>query len=248
MKNTMHKVAQYLTTVAISFIQKKEDDSHTNLGWVNHTLETHEFPNGDKLGLNYENFSLEWTTYNGNKQYLLLNQTTHKEIKDWISETSTNNGIEKPYKYKLHFELPYDKITDATFFDVTNQEELNLLIKQRDLAQQVLDSILKSNAFDSSVRIWPHHFDSAAIMTINSKLSVGLGMAIPDELINDFYFYVSGYNGHDSINLQSANDIKHGAYYNNGWKGFALPVNDIDKGTAISFCQEAISKYVEVSK
>lgn len=247
MRITMHLVAQYLATAAISFIQKREDDSHTNLGWINHTLETHEFPNGDKLGLNYENFALEWTTYNGNKQYLLLNNKTHKEIKDWISDMSATNGIEKPYKYKLHYELPYDEITDTTSFKLTNQEDLNVLINQRDLAQQVLDSILKSNADDSSIRIWPHHFDTGAIMTVNKKHSVGLGMAIPDELINDFYFYVSGYNGHDSIKLQSVKDLKHGSYYDNGWKGFALPVKGIDKDTAISFCQEAISKYAEVS-
>ena len=66
-------------------------------------------------------------------------------------------------------------------------------------------------------------------------------------IINDFYFYVSGYNGHDSIKLQSVKDLKQGSYYDNGWKGFALPVNCIDKDTAISFCQEAISKYAEAS-
>ena len=243
----MHKVAQYLATAAISFIQKKEDDSHTNLGWANHTLETHQFSNGDKLGLNYENFSLEWTHYNGNKQHLLLDKTTHKEIKDWISETSTNNGIETPYKYNLHYELPYDEVTDATSFKLTNQEDINVLIEQRDLAQQVFDSILKSNAFDSTIRIWPHHFDTGAFVIINSQLSIGLGMAIPDELINDFYFYISGYNGHESINIESVKDLKHGAYYSNGWKGFALPVDGIDKDIAISFCQEAISKYADVS-
>ena len=85
-------------------------------------------------------------------------------------------------------------------------------------------------------------------MTLNSKLSIGLGMAIPDELISDFYFYVSGYNGHDSIKLDSTYDLKYGAYYNNGWKGFALPVNGIDKDIATSFCQEAINNYIEVSK
>ncbi len=244
----MHLAAQYLATAAICFIQKKEDDSHTNFGWANHTLETHEFPNGDKLGLNYENFSLEWVHHNGNKEHLLLNQTTHKEITDWISETSAKIGIEKPYEYKLHYKLPYDEIIDATSFNLKNQEDLNVLIKQRDLAQQVFDSLLKSNAFDSPIRIWPHHFDTGAYVTINSKLSIGLGMAIPDELINDFYFYVSGYNGHDSIKIESAKDLKHGTYYDNGWKGFALPVNGIDKDTAIRFCQEAINKYAEVSK
>lgn len=240
----MHLAAQYLATAAISFIPKKDDDSHTNLGWRNHVLETHEFPNGDKLGLNYENFSLEWIHQNGNKEHLLLNHTTHKTVKDWISETSINNGIKKPYDYNLHYDLPYDPITDSTRIELTNQSDLNALIKHRDLAQNVISSILKSNTYESPIRIWPHHFDTGGFVTINSKLSIGLGMATPDALIHDFYFYVSGYNGHDPIDIELSNNIHKETYYNNGWQGFAMPISELDEQSAIDFCQVAINTYL----
>ena len=225
MKTTMHLAAQYLATAAISFIPKKDDDSHTNLGWTNHTLETHEFPNGDKLGLNYENFSLEWTHHNGNKEYLLLNGTTHIEIIDWISKTSKNNGVNKPYSYNLHYDLPYDEVTVSSTFKLTDHNDVDLLIKHRDLAQSVISSVLKSNGYDSPIRIWPHHFDTGAFVNANDKLSIGIGMAIPDSLINDFYFYISGYHNHDPVIIESVDDLEHGNYYNNDWQGFAIPLS-----------------------
>ena len=242
MKKTMHLAAQYLATAAISFIEKKADDSHTNLGWVNHNLETHTFPNGDKLGLNYENFALEWITQNGNKEHFLLDGTTHKDIVDWIYLTSLNNCIVKPYNYNLHYEIPYNTIEDTYQFQLTQQNELNQLIKNRDLAQSVILNVLQSNSYKSPVRIWPHHFDTGAFFNIDDNLSIGIGMAIPDTLVNEFYFYISGYNGHNPIDI--INPTSHKNYYSNGWKGFALSISNLKEQTAIDFCQTAINTYI----
>ncbi|MFP4847010.1 hypothetical protein [Winogradskyella sp. PE311] len=242
MKTTMHKAAQYLATAAISFIKKKDDDSHTNLGWYNHKLETHAFPNGDKLALNYKDFSLEWI-HNKNQEQLSLQGKTHLEITDWISKISQNKGLENSYDYALHYDLPYDDVINSTTYVITNQNALNALIEQRDLAQNVLASILSSNNYESSLRIWPHHFDTGAFFNLNDNLSIGLGMAIPDSVIDDFYFYVSGYNGHDKIDLGKINDLKLGSYFNKDWYGFALPISGINKQTAVDFCNEAINRY-----
>lgn len=244
----MHIAAQYLATAAISFIDHKDDDSHTNLGWRNHTLETHKFPNGDTLGLNYETFSLEWTHHNGNKEYHILNETTHLEVVDWISETSKNNGINKTYNYNLHYDLPYDEISNSTRFKLTNQNDLNVLISNRDLAQNVISNVLKSNNYKSLIRIWPHHFDTGAFINISETLSIGLGMSIPDSLIDDFYFYISGYNGQNPIDIELSNSINKETYYNNGWQGFANSISELDEHAAIDFCQVAINTYLNSIK
>lgn len=244
----MHLAAQYLATAAISFILKKNDDSHTNLGWRNHTLLTHPFPNGDALGLNYENFSLEWITQNGNKEHFLLDGKTHQDIISWISKTSSVYIVEVPYNYNLHYDLPYEEINTETRFELANPEALNALIKQRDVAQRVISQILKSNALHSSVRIWPHHFDTGAFTIVNDKLAIGIGLAIPDTLIDDFYFYISGYNGHDAVALDFNDNTPHEDYYSNGWKGFAKPLSELNEESAIAFCQMAIDTYINSVK
>ena len=245
MITTVHTVAQYLATAAISFIEKKDDDSHTNLGWADHVLETHPFPNGDALGLNYDNFSLEWKHQNGNKEHLLLNNKTHKEIVDWISKTSETNGLKKAYSYSLHYQLPYPKVDDTTTFNLTSQDDLNRLIHHRDLAQYVIETILKSGSYESAVRIWPHHFDTGAFFSVNNKLEIGIGMAIPDSLIDDFYFYVSGYKGHNAVDLPTNSSLEIGTYFNDGWKGFALPIKEVDEKLAVDFYQLAINAYLK---
>lgn len=58
----MHLAAQYLAAAGISFVEKKADYSHTNLGWSidKQRLETHPLSEkGDVLALNYNTFSLE---------------------------------------------------------------------------------------------------------------------------------------------------------------------------------------------
>ncbi|WP_299228311.1 hypothetical protein [uncultured Psychroserpens sp.] len=243
MEKTMHLVAQYLATSAISFIEKKDDDSHTNLGWMAHKLETHKFLNGGKLSLSYDDFSLVWTHDNGEKEQYFLNEKNHKQITDWITQISKNSGLEKSYRYDLHYELPYDKVENSTLFRLTDQNRLNQLIGYRNLAQKVLKTILESNKFASTIRIWPHHFDTGAFVNVTDDLSIGLGMAMPDSLMNDFYFYVSGYHGDDAVIVKQPYSLSNGNYYNDDWKGFALSLKNIKKATAIRFCQEAIDIY-----
>ncbi len=245
MEQTMHIAAQYLATSAISFIKKEDDDSHTNLGWKNHTLETHPFPNGDKLGLNYEDFSLEWMSSEDPKERLLLDNLTHKEITDWISMISTKNKIEKQYAFNLHYELPYKQLSNYSRIQLTSRNDLNKLIENRDLAEHVISNILKSNNYESPIRIWPHHFDTGALINVNEELSIGIGMTIPDSIIDDFYFYVSGYKGHDPIEIETSSDVNSEAYYNNDWQGFAMAVSKLNKQSAIKFCQDAMETYIK---
>ena len=248
MEKTMHIAAQYLATSAISFIAKKNDDSHTNLGWVNHIMETHPFNNGDKLGLNYEHFSLEWIKGNGIKEQLLLNNRTHTDIVEWIAKTSTNNTVDKPYSYDLHYDLPYQKILVSARFKVTSTNEIDTLIRNRDLAQKVILKILTTNNYESPIRIWPHHFDTGAFVKVNEELSIGLGMASPDAIVDDFYFYISGYKNQKAIDIAVPQDINKETYYKNDFKGFALAVSGLDEDSATNFCQAAIGNYLNSIK
>ena len=244
MIETLHIAAQYLATAAISFIEKKDDDSHTNLGWKNHSLVTHAFPNGDALRLNYKTYALEWQHNNGAIDSWPLDEKTHQQTLAWLTSKAASSEMANAYSYNLHYDLPYPKIVGDTVFKLNSQEEIDKLMAQRDLAQASLETVLKSGDYQSSIRIWPHHFDTGAFVTTNAGLGIGLGMAIPDTLINDFYLYVSAYKGHDAVELPSDTTIGLGRYYNNSWKGFALPVSRLSEQEAISFFSEAMACYL----
>ncbi|AXT19127.1 hypothetical protein D7030_14115 [Flavobacteriaceae bacterium AU392] len=250
MKIQMHLAAQYLATAGISFIEKRDDDSHTNLGWVSNlaSLQTHPLNStGDVLSLNYNSFSLEWLVNNTVTNHFSLHKKTHKNIVEWISKTSEEHGITIPYAYKLHYDLPYKAITDDYVFELKNRNELDVLISYRTLAQQAIEFTLKNYNLITDIRIWPHHFDTGSFFVDSNGIGIGVGMAIPDNMINDFYLYVSGYKGHDNIELSNTKEIKYGRYYNNEWKGIALPITGINKEIAINFYENAINNYTKPS-
>lgn len=245
MVKTFHIVAQYLATTAISFLDPKTDDSHTNLGWKNGALHTHSLSDQNcVLSLDYRSFSLIWTNDAGYRKEMSLDGKTHSEIITWIRRVSLDLKYTKVYEYKLHYELPYENITSGFVFQKPSDEITNRLIQQRDLVQSSLEKVLKKTHQNTLIRIWPHHFDSGSFFVIGNEIGIGLGMAIPDAMINDFYLYVSGYQGHDAMELSSSTSLEKGTYHNSGWKGFALPVSGISVEEAIDFYTQGINQYV----
>ena len=245
MVETFHIAAQYLATVAIVFLEAKEDDSHTNLGWKNGVLHTHSLNDHNcMLSLDYKSFSLIWTNDLGYRKVLSLDGKKHSEIIIWIRQTSLKAGNNEIYEYKLHYELPYGEMESDFVFKKPSDEEIEKLIQQRDLAQEALENALKINNQNTPIRIWPHHFDSGSFFMINETTGIGVGMAIPDEMINDFYLYTSSYKGHNFAEISSEININKGKYYDESWKGFALPVSGLSKEEAINFYKETINIYL----
>ena len=245
MVKTFHIAAQYLATVAISFLEPKDDDSHTNLGWKNGALQTHSLSEDNCMfSLDYNSFSLIWTNDLGYKESLSLDGKTHSEIVHWIRKTSLRAKHKKVYEYALHYVLPYEKIKSDFVFQKPSNQKIEELITQRDIVQKALENVLKSKSQNTSIRIWPHHFDSGSFFMTNDEIGIGLGMAIPDTMINDFYFYVSGYKGHEGIELSNQIEIKTGQYYKDGWKGIALAVSGATIDEATDFYRQSINHYL----
>ena len=241
MVETFHIAAQYLTTVAISFLDKKEDDSHTNLGWKDGALHTHSLSEHNcRLSLDYKSFSLKWFNDIGFQESLELHGKKHSEIVHWIRQTSLKAKKSLVYQYSLHFELPYEPISSDFTFEKPSDEITRKLIQNRHLAQRVLTQVLDKEV---DIRVWPHHFDTGAFFWVNDELGIGLGMAVPDAMIDDFYLYVSAYKGHNAVELSSTINLEKGRYYNEAWKGFALPVSGITEADASAFLISAIDQY-----
>ncbi|MFD2587634.1 hypothetical protein ACFSQJ_11875 [Croceitalea marina] len=240
----LHLASQYLATAGKSFLKERSDDSHTNLGFFpeDNTLRT--WPLNDKnayLSLRYDDFSLEWIEITKRKR-IYINGKSHKEITAWVATTAEEFDFSKSYQYHLHYELPYE-IDDNSVFNCKSNKELEKLAKLTELAQNAMDTFLKKEGLTSTIRVWPHHFDIGAFaeLTDNSGKSIGLGMAIPDSVMDKHYFYISGYKGHDSLETDKFSELSHGEWKNNGFKGAVLDAVATDEKTATNFFQEAFA-------
>ena len=248
MTNQIHIAAQYLATAGINFLTKKDDDSHTNLGFngKNGYLETWPLNDkGYKLALDYTQFSLRWLTGDENEQAILLDGKTHKEVVQWIDKVTTVLGTESPYHYQLHYDLPYRKITDEFVFHKPSSEALNALLEVRIIAQNALESTVKQLDLDTDIRIWPHHFDTGgyAVLDAVKNISVGFGLAIPDSLVDNFYLYTSGYDSNGGIDTSSLEKLDLGSWKNEEFKGAILSMNGLNEAQTLSFFKETILTY-----
>ena len=242
----LHLAAQYLATTGISFLEKKEDDSHTNLEFSTTEKRLATWPldeNGTQLGLHYPTFSLQWISTE--VQSLPLDGKSHNEVVMWLKEASASLSPSKNYEYNLHYELPYVMKPDESF-QLTDSEKIEKLIQLRTMANVVLAQVLADNDLSSDIRIWPHHFDTGAFseLSSNTKTAVGLGLSIPDSLVDDYYFYISGYHGHTALDTSSFSKLNHGTWLNDGFKGAVLPASSSNAQQAISFFNEAIQAYI----
>lgn len=241
----LHLASQYLATAGISFLDKKEDDSHTNLGFSVEKKRLETWPlnaSGTLLCLDYENFSLNWSSQEN--QGLALHGKPHKEVVTWLDNTSKELGLQGSYTFDLHYQLPYT--VDSNFkFELNNSGQVQELIRLRTLAQLGIASFLEKENLTSDIRIWPHHFDTGAFAALDdgSGKSIGLGMAIPDSLVNDLYFYISGYRGHNTLNTWAFKVLSNGKWVNDGFKGAILPATGTAQEMVVQFFQEALGNY-----
>ncbi|WP_298309777.1 hypothetical protein [uncultured Aquimarina sp.] len=246
MTTQMHLAAQYLAAAGISFVDKKDDDSHTNLGFSveKGTLYTRKLDNKPiVLSLSYDLFTLEWNDASS-KSTLRLDGTTHAEVIQWINRMANNSNTSVPYSYDIHYELPY-QIKDDYVFKLEDVSTLKKLKEQRILAHTVLREFLDRNKLDSEIRIWPHHFDTGAFAPLEDEagLAIGLGLAIPDESHSEYYFYISAYQGHDGVDTTNFKSLSLGEWKNEGFKGAILPVTGVNKNNGVTFFEEALSIY-----
>lgn len=244
-KDQLHLAAQYLAAANISFLEKKADDSHTNLGFDVDTmsLKTHDLSaSGDILSLNYRKFSLEWSS-KGKSASIALNGKSHKEVLSWLQEQSQTQ-LSREYVYAFHYELPYT-IDDEFEFQLTDISRLEELRNLRVLAEYTLERVIEKNKLNTPVRIWPHHFDTGGYTALDetSGIAIGFGMAIPDSLSDTHYFYISGYKNGSAVFPNSANDLTLGKWVDQGFKGAIVSAADLIESESVQFFQEAIDQF-----
>ncbi|WP_405369329.1 hypothetical protein [Nonlabens sp. Asnod2-A12] len=245
MKKQMHLAAQYLAAAGISFLEKKADDSHTNLGFdiERGSLETHLLSDhGDQLFLNYVDFSLEWKSKSSSIVYN-LDGSTHEDVLKWITETA-RKALNKTYSYNLHYDLPY-KIDSSFTFKLEDPKELVDLKNLRTQIQLSLEQINADFNLNTSIRVWPHHFDSGIYTKFpDSDISIGFGLAIPDTVSPVHYFYISGYNNNGQMETANYADLSRGKWSKEGFKGAILPAAGETASQATTFFKEAIQVFL----
>ena len=240
----LHQAAQYLAAAGISFIEKKPDDSHTNVGWniVDNSMVTHVFGNQNQLSINLSTVKIEWLNNGSVSNEVPLNSKSHGEIIQWIADQAKANNIGKSFTYLFHYALPYQEIKNDFRFSL-NAKSLMLIAKELTKAQKAFEQFLEGQKLASPIRIWPHHFDLGIYTKLKSENTfMGAGLAIPDSLVDDFYFYASGYKNGEAIATKSFEKMTNGDWRKD-WNGATIASCNITIMEALAFLNEAKNKF-----
>lgn len=250
MKHTieqLHLAAQYLAGAGISFLSKKEDDSHTNLGWNSDKkrMETHAFgPGNQQLAINLETGHLEWLKDELKIESIDVQQNTHSAILIWISQMATKNEIRQPYNYEFHYDLPYSALVDNNKL-AFNADAISEIIARLNIGKKAFEAFLIENDLSSPIRIWPHHFDLGVYTSLNSDETIfmGAGLAIPDSLVDELYYYASAYDNGDEVVTENFSPLTVGNWRSD-WNGATLPSSEVEGTAALKFLNEVKKGYL----
>ncbi len=248
----LHRASQYLAAFGISFVEKKADDSHTNLNWNPHSLslETRSVINDSggavQLALDCKSFALVGIDPIG-ESVLYMDHTKHRDVIEWLRNWSKESGLTEVYDYRFHYELPYPAMADLYTWKQPSEAELQAYTEEMNRAKSQFSAILNNVGIESELRVWPHHFDLGFFGKVPSHktLSIGGGKAIPDSLSSDSYYYISGwYENGSAVNVERMPPLTKGTWGLGNFNGSILSIRHAPE-ELLTFLQQSTALLIQ---
>lgn len=241
-----HRAAQHLTKAARANLEAQPDDSHSNLGWDAKQKTFLSQPiEGKYIGLSIAPLSIFILKGGERRDSLSLNNVSDAEVEQWLDRKLTGLGLSAGSVVSLPYELPADVAGIDSFGETNDDAGLAALSAWFDTASVALDGFASNNANitpgPSPVRCWPHHFDIATYVSMETgdpetARGVGVGMSPGDEGYDEPYFYINPWPHLDKDALPAA--IAPGHWHVEGYVGSIatatelLTVDNIEDGVS----------------
>ncbi len=237
---TTHHAIQLVAAAGKYLAPPKEDDSHTNMQWIDEpALLAGSWIMGlDKFRVAFDIKEMDLIILNdGNMpaSHLKIANKTKAIVLAWLKQQVELHGVDaSKLNFKMHYEIPPHHTDEGKQFKMSPSEVIQELVNYRHNADRTLTWFSKKFKDASSVRIWPHHFDSGSYIPVAHDNkgavthSIGIGLAIPDDKIQDHYFYVNHWQKEKAASASKLPSLDGvGKWYTKGWVGAYLPLSDI---------------------
>lgn len=262
--NQVHYAAQFLAAAGKAFVENQADDSHTNMAWhqETETFMGHPFAQNPDLHLALKVEGLQLEIHNAQHkvldQFSLIGRSL-AEGESWLKEALKKQNIEsESFTLKLHYDIPDHPLAHGARFEALTHEDYQTFSKVRTISDIVLPQHLKQFENASSLRTWPHHFDHGTFIPLkvdeqgNLLQSIGLGLAIHEAIIPEYYFYITHWSKEGGIDYSNLPDLPSGGeWYQGAWTGAILKVSQFanaDEAAINLFIKEAIQASLDLLK
>lgn len=256
----LHAAAQLLAMAGKYLLPNQDDDSHTALLWDEDFggMTTQVIEGQVRVGLQFDQLLLAVLSEDEQQrdEVYFLTGHTPKEGFEWLQLTLSGYGINTDaLQMEMHYEIP----EEVERFERPSDEVLIMLQKIRDNAEALFSETLSLEGLTSPIYTWPHHFDTATVLPVSADAEgvitagIYLGLAVPDDMIKDHYFYCYAWQKEgqiDHMNMPAFSNLGqwHG---DDHWKGATLSLQritdrypDANQFQAVNqFFREAIGAY-----
>lgn len=259
------QLAQWLARFARGYLEAAPDDSHTSLEWRRdlHILATDEARIGGRqlaLGLDLRDLTLVTLVDGEIADEALMHGLKDKAAGDWVREQLRAFDIDpKALDAPPPYTIPPSPYVSRRTYDVQKDVvALSELSRYFDNADFLLRGLAEKHRDikpgPAPVRLWPHHFDMATMITLEvgnfeTARAVGAGLAIPDRLHKEFYFYTYPWPRNIRDDLPKLRSKS--AYQYDGFFGAVQPLSKVvrarDQGaTARTFFDETVDIFIRL--
>lgn len=247
----LHHASQCVAAFGNSLIPKSSDDSQSSMNWMPdiNALVSQEvnLKRRVRIALVYNKFELRMINENEDTMGVFpLSGQTKGTALSFVRTQARSMGLSGEDVQPIdHYQLPENDLDKGAPFMMTSPDDHRELAKHRHNAALVLGEIAKKYEYASPVATWPHHFDTASVITVkfddtsNPEKTIGLGFAPADHLCDEPYYYVNHWTKKGAISYDTLPSLPEGGEWNTktDWKGAIL------KASAIAKLKESTAQY-----
>ena len=238
----LHRAVQLVASAGQTFVEPRADDSHRAMTWRDDLRafvgEPFAGPYPFRVALRPEDLTL-----------LILDRTdqtlgalpligrTREEGYEWMSlGVATYLGGPPPRIERPSYDVPDHPVRGNARFTGGAEAARRALTALYDGAATLVRELVGSRDDASTVRCWPHHFDIAALITLDTDdagraiRTIAIGLAPMGGGYDSWYLYVTPWPYPDPGALPALSEP--GAWHTDGWTGAVLT------GTAVAALPE----------
>lgn len=246
----LHYAAQFAAAFGISYLRKEADDSHTNLGWnvalgALMSREAAGKHGAVAVGVRIADIALVVTRDGVVSSAIPLDGLTIARASDELRAALGDEGLDADrYSLARHYEIPDHPVATGSAFSAKDADAFAEMASWFGNASLALERIARTVPGASEVRLWPHHFDIATLVTIGPSASTGAGLVAGDGYYDEPYFYVNAHPAPRADRL-TAPLAGGGTWHTHEWIGAVLPGSRVAGDAAVQ--ERQVSAYLDAA-
>ena len=235
----LHYAIQFMAAVGNFLTDPQPDYSHASLTWNSELkvfisgLVTTQKP--FQVALEPVSLTSLVLDAEGNKlAEFFLPQKTLDEVMNWLKQTIKPLGADIAQLTWVNYpdDFPDSPLASGATFQDTDRAQRQELTAYFANTNSILQAIAANTEGASPVRIWPHHFDIATLISLpftqkDESVSIGVGMSPGDSSYDRPYWYVTPWPYPDPATLTEL--ASGGTWHTEGWVGAILTASQLSQ-------------------